>query len=297
LGTIKSKELPTAKAVAAKTMRTTTEAILTARLKATLPKARMAALKALQIDDSLAEAHTSLALIAQNYDWDWQTAEKEYLRAIQLDPNYATAHHWYAEHLMWLGRFDEAFRESERARQLDPLSMIIAADNGVILYFSRQYDRAIEKFRSVLAMEPNFSRTGMVTYAYVEKGMFAEALADIEQRRRVNGDGPWSWSALAYIYGRSGQQVQARRALGKLEQLNRRQQIDPATIAWGYIAVGDKEQALVWLEKAYAQHSNALTTIKVEPGYDSLRNDPRFQDLLRRVGLAGGTTGERNVGP
>jgi len=257
----------------------------------------MAALKALQIDDSLAEAHTSLALIAQNYDWDWQTAEKEYLRAIQLDPNYATAHHWYAEHLMWLGRFDEAFRESERARQLDPLSMIIAADNGVILYFSRQYDRAMEKFRSVLAMEPNFSRTGMVTYAYVEKGMFAEALADIEQRRRVNGDGPWSWSALAYIYGRSGQQVQARRALGKLEQLNRRQQIDPATIAWGYIAVGDKEQALVWLEKAYAQHSNALTTIKVEPGYDSLRNDPRFQDLLRRVGLAGGTTGERNVGP
>jgi TolB-like protein/DNA-binding winged helix-turn-helix (wHTH) protein/Tfp pilus assembly protein PilF len=134
-------------------------------------KARAAALRALEIDESLPEAHTALALIVQNYDWDWQTAEKEYRRAIELNPNYATAHHWYAEHLTWLGRFDEAFRESERARQLDPLSMIIAADNGVILYSSRQYDRAIEKFRSVLAMEPNFSRTGMVINAYVEIGI------------------------------------------------------------------------------------------------------------------------------
>jgi tetratricopeptide (TPR) repeat protein len=175
--------------------------------------------------------------------------------------------------------------------------MIIAADNGVILYSSRQYDRAIEKFRSVLAMDPNFSRTGMVMNAYVEKGLFAEALAEVEQRRRVNGDGPWAWAALAYIYGRSGQQVQARRALEKLQQLNRRQQIEPAAIAWGYIAVGDKEKALAWLEKAYAQHSPVLVALKVEPGYDSLRSDPRFQDLLRRVGLAGGTTGERTVGP
>jgi tetratricopeptide (TPR) repeat protein len=254
-------------------------------------------LRALQIDESLPEAHTALALIVQNYDWDWQTAEKEYRRAIELNPNYATAHHWYAEHLMWLGRFDEALRESERARQLDPLSMIIAADNGVILYSSRQYDRAIEKFRSVEAMDPNFSRTGMVMDAYVEKGLFAEALAEVEQRRRVNGDAPWSWSVLAYIYGRSGQQVQARRALDKLQQLNRRQQIDPAAIAWGYIAVGDKEKALAWLEKAYAQHSNQLTALRVEPGYDSLRSDPRFQDLLRRVGLAGGTGGGRTVGP
>ncbi len=259
-------------------------------------KARAAALRALEIDESLPEAHTALALIVQNYDWDWQTAEKEYRRAIELNPNYATAHHWYAEHLTWLGRFDEAFRESERARQLDPLSMIIAADNGVILYSSRQYDRAIEKFRAVLAMEPNFSRTGMVINAYVEKGLFADALADIEQRRRAVGDGPWCWLALAYVYGRSGQQVQARRALEKLEQLNRSQQIDPAVITWAYIAVGDKEQALAWLEKAYSQHSNALITLKVEPGYDSLRSDPRFQDLLRRVGLAAAAQ-KRTAGP
>ena len=142
----------------------------------------------------------------------------------------------------------------------------------------------------------------MMIYAYVEKGLFAEALAVIEKRRRLADEGPWYWSAwywsaLVYVYGRSGQQVQARRALEKLQQMNRRQQIDPGVIAWGYIAVGDREQALAWLEKAYAQQSNVLTTLRVEPGYDSLRSDPRFQDLLRRVGLASVTTGGRTAGP
>ena len=143
-----------------------------------IPKARAAALKALQIDETLAEAHASLAVIAQNYDWDWQTAEKEYRRAIQLDPDYATAHQWYAECLGFQGRFDEAFAESERARKLDPLSLIIAADYAALLYFSRQYDRSIEEFRRVLEMEPNFPRAYVVIFPLVEKGLFAEALAD-----------------------------------------------------------------------------------------------------------------------
>src|SRR5260370_7968230 len=150
-----------------------------------MPKARAAALRALQMDASLAEAHSSLALIAELYDWDWQTAEKEFRRAIELDPNYATAHHWYAEYLGNQGRFDEAFAESERARRLDPLSLIIAADNGAILYFSRQYDPAIEKFRALLDMEPNFPRAHMVDSAYVQKAMYTDALADIEKCRRV----------------------------------------------------------------------------------------------------------------
>src|SRR4029077_12919251 len=127
-----------------------------------MQKARAAALRALELDDSLPEAHAALALIVQDYDWDWQTAGKEYRRAIELNPNYATAHHWYAEHLTWLGRFDEALRESERARQLDPLSLIIAADNGATLYYSRQYDRAIAKFRSVRELDPTFPRTGVI---------------------------------------------------------------------------------------------------------------------------------------
>ncbi len=119
-----------------------------------MPQARAAALKALQIDPNLPEAHTALALIVQAYDWDWKTAEKEFRRAIELDPNYATAHHWYAEHLMWQGRFDEALQESERARQWTLSPLIIAADNGAILYFSRKYDPAIEKWRSVLRESP-----------------------------------------------------------------------------------------------------------------------------------------------
>jgi DNA-binding winged helix-turn-helix (wHTH) protein/tetratricopeptide (TPR) repeat protein len=251
-----------------------------------MPRARAAALRAVELDDSLAEAHTALALIVQNQDWDWQTSEKEYRRAIELDPNFATAHHWYAEHLMWLGRFDEALRESERARQLDPLSPIIATDNGAILYNARQYDRSIEQFRAVLRKDPNFGRAGIVNLSYVEKGMFAEALADTEKWRRVYGEGPWYWSNRAYIYGRAGRQDRARRELEKLEQLDRRQQLDPVNMLWAHLGVGDKEEALADLEKAYSEHFTILTTLKVEPAFDPLRSDPRFADLLRRVGLA-----------
>src|SRR6266849_3110287 len=144
-----------------------------------MPKARAAALKALQIDASVAEAHTSLALVAENYDYDWQAAEKEFRQAIQLDPGYGTAHQWYAECLSFQGRFDEALAESERARQLDPLSVIIARDHGTTLYFSRQYDRAIEQFRAVREMDPNFPRSGALIEAYVQKGQFADALAEL----------------------------------------------------------------------------------------------------------------------
>jgi len=251
-----------------------------------IPKARAAALRAVEIDDRLAEAHTALGLIVQNYDWDWQTADKEFRRAIELNPNYATGHHWYAEHLAWMGRFDEALRESERARQLDPLSLIIATDNGAILYYSRQYDRAIEQFRAVRELDPNFSGTGMIRQAYAQKGMFAEVSAELEKARKTYGDAPWICSGLARVYGRTGQQAQARHEMAKLEQWNRRQPIDPAVFFSAYVGMGNKDQALAWLEKAYTQHSNAMITLKVDPLYDPLRDDPRFQNFLRRVGLA-----------
>ncbi len=238
-----------------------------------IAKARAGALQALEIDQNLPEAHAALA------------AEKEFRRAIELNPNYATAHHWYAEHLMWRGRFDEALQESERARQLDPLSLIIAADNGAILYFSRRYDGAIEKFRSVQEMDPDFARAHVIRAAYVEKGMFAEALADLDAHGPVV-NAPWYWATLAGIYGRSGHQIQAHRAVDKLLRLNRRKLIDPKVIADAYAGVGDKDQAIAWLNKAYAQHSNELVSLKVAPGYDLLRSDPRFQDLMRRVRLA-----------
>jgi DNA-binding winged helix-turn-helix (wHTH) protein/Tfp pilus assembly protein PilF len=263
-----------------------------------ISQARAAALRALEIDEKSPEAHTAMALILQNYDWNWQGSEREYRRAIDLNPNNVTAHHWYAEHLMWLGRFDEALAESERARQLDPLSLIIAADNGAILYFSRQYDRAIEQFRKVLEKDPSFGRAGIVIYAYVEKGMFSEALAQVEvSPHHVYGEGPWYWSTLAYIYGRAGQKERARRELEKLEPLNHRQQADPVSMMWAHLGLEDKNEALADLEKAYSDHFSVMSTLKVDPALDPLRSDPRFQDLLRRVGLADSATGNVSQNP
>ena len=247
-----------------------------------MPKARAAALKALELDEGLAEAHTSLALITENYDWDWKSAEKEYRRAIELNPNYATAHQWYAEFLSWQGRFDQAFAESERARQLDPLSLIIATDNAAILIYSRQYDRAIAQCRTVFEMEPNFPRAHLVVGAYVEKRQFTDALANLAHWE----DGPWTLAWQAYIYGRAGQQPLARNTLQKLQQLYRRQHIGPDPVLWAYVGMGDKDEAFAWFEKAYAEHSNLLTSLKVNPAFDPLRTDPRFQDLMRRVRLA-----------
>jgi TolB-like protein/DNA-binding winged helix-turn-helix (wHTH) protein/Tfp pilus assembly protein PilF len=250
-----------------------------------MPKARAAALRALEIDDSLAEAHTSLALIAENYDYDWQTAEKEYRRAIQLDPQYATAHQWYAECLSFQGRFDEALAESERARQLDPLSLIIATDHGAILYFSRNYDRAIEQFNDVLAMEPNFLRAHMVTYAYVEKGMYAQAIEETEKWH--TSDGNPVWLIQAYVYGRAGEKERSERAYAKWKSLHTEHlELFNVAIPETYVAMGKKDEAIAFLQKSYREHSNLVTCIKVDPAFDPLRGDPRFQELLRQAGLA-----------
>jgi TolB-like protein/tetratricopeptide (TPR) repeat protein len=183
-----------------------------------MPKARAAALKALDIDDTLAEAHTSLALSAESYQYDWKGAEKEFRRAIQLNPDYATAHQWYAELLSWEGRFDEAFAESERARQLDPLSLIIASDHGAILYFSRQYDRTVTHCKAVLAMDPHASRcSAFLLYSLVELRRFPEAL-DLLQQRHLAPDGAWALAQRAYFLGRRGRTAEARAVLERLKR-------------------------------------------------------------------------------
>ncbi len=248
-----------------------------------ITQARRAALRALEIDRTLSEAHTALAVIVQNYDWDWQTAEKEYRRAIDLNPNYATAHHWYSEHLGLMGRFDDAIRESGRARQLDPLSLIIATDNAVLLYYARQYDLSIRQFQAVMELDPNFSRLSKVVFPYVARGMFPEAL---EAALRPGGKGPWFWAVLAYVYGRSGKREEAQGALVKLTEMSRLTAVDPGAFVIAYLGTTDTNATLTWLERAYAQHSDVLTTLKVDPIYDPLRSDPRFKDLERRVGLA-----------
>jgi len=250
-----------------------------------LIQARNAALQALEIDESLPEAHAALAVILQKHDWNWQTAEKEYLRAIELNSSYATAHHWYAEHLGLLGRFDDAFRESERARELDPLSLIIASDNAMLSYYARQYDRSIQQFAAVADLDPSFPRAAMVVFPYAETGRFAEALARLESTRQATESGPWFWSQLAYLQGRSGRHEEAQRALEKLENMSRFYPIDPAVFVMAYIGTGNKSETFTWLEKAYRQHSDLLTALKVDPMFDPLRGDPRFRNLARRIGL------------
>lgn len=252
-----------------------------------IPKARAAALKALELDDELAEAHVSLALITELYDWDWQTSEKEYRRAMQSDPSYATAYQWYAESLGFQGRFEEALAESERARQLDPLSLIIAADNCAILYYSRRFDNAIEKCRAVLAMEPAFSSraVAMIAASLVEQKRYDEAMRVAQLVNSTNESWTWSWQT--YVYGRSGQAAKARRALRNFERAALHATSVPLpVIETAYIGAGDNDRAVELLEKACTQRSNALIEIKVSPVYDPLRGDPRFQALLRRVGLA-----------
>jgi TolB-like protein/DNA-binding winged helix-turn-helix (wHTH) protein/Tfp pilus assembly protein PilF len=248
-----------------------------------MPQARAAALRAVELDDTLPEAHTALALIIENYDWDWEGSEKEYLRAIALNPNYATAHHWFAEELAWRGRFDEALRESADAQRLDPLSLIIASDHAAILYYARQYDQAIEQFRAVQDMDPNFPRTHVLIDAYIEKGKYSDAIAGLQKWRSVNGDGDWgTWT---YCYCRSGQPQKAKEELKKLEQANRERMLDPSTLVVPNFCVGNVERAFALLAEAHAQHSHNLTTLKVDPTFDPMRSDPRFQALMHQVGL------------
>ncbi|MGC1105974.1 MAG: winged helix-turn-helix domain-containing protein [Candidatus Acidiferrales bacterium] len=251
-----------------------------------IPKARAAALHALQLDNNLAEAHASLGLIAENFDWDWQTAGKEFRRAIQLDPNYPTAHQWYAEYLAWQGRFDEAFAESERARQLDPMSLIIATDHGALLYYSHQYDRAIEQFRTTLEMEPNFPRAHILMYAYVQEGKFDAALADLKQWSNF-GDFPDLWAFEAYVYGREGKIALAQRDLAEFERVDTDNAADNIWIhVIVYAGMGDRDKMFAYLQEAVQKHLNILTALKADPVYDPYRSDPRFQAILRKVGLA-----------
>jgi TolB-like protein/DNA-binding winged helix-turn-helix (wHTH) protein/Tfp pilus assembly protein PilF len=251
-----------------------------------IPKARAAALKALALDEQSAEAHASLALIAQNYDWDWQTAEKEFRRAIELDPNYATGHHWYAEHLAFLARFDECFAEMQRAMQLDPWSLIIKTDNGVFLYYAGQYERSIVQFREVIKMEPNFNRAHMILFPYLETGRTDEALAVIGEWRKAE-PGDWGLSLEAEVMARAGRPEQARRLMEELKQAQlHHEAVDPFAFVAPNFAMGNKDAAFANLDRAIARHSPGLTALKVDPTYKSVRGDARFQAALRRLGFA-----------
>lgn len=251
-----------------------------------MPKARAAALKALEIDEASAEAHTSLGLIAEAYDYDWPRAEKEFRRALELNPDYATAHQWYAECLAWQGRFDEAMVESERARQLDPLSLIISADQGTIYYQSRQYDRAIARARTILQMDPNFvGGRNLMFGSLLQAGKFQEDLEFLDANDVP--DSLWYWAHRACIYSWWGKTSEVENAQAKLQKYL--PHLGPERIWVLVMAYGNtdqKDKVIDALDEAFAQHSFNFSALKVDPEFDPLRNDPRFQDLLHRVGLA-----------
>jgi TolB-like protein/DNA-binding winged helix-turn-helix (wHTH) protein len=247
-----------------------------------LKKADDAARRAVELDGNLAEAHVARAVVAQDCDWDWTTAEQEYRRAIELDANYATAHHWYGEYLGLMGRFDESRAEFERARQLDPLSLIIQADTAVALYYAHDYDGSIRQFRKVLDLDPGFPRTGQMPLAYVQKGMTDEAFAWIKTKQWAD-TAPWYWATAAYVDAHAGKMDAAHAALNSLIRMNERQQIDPLYLANAYVGLGENDRAITWLEKAEAAHSVSLTSLKVDPIYDPLRSDPRFATILHEM--------------
>ena len=253
-----------------------------------MPKARAAATRALELDESLAEAHSALARVLVVYDWDWVGSEREFKRALELNPHFAGAHQWYGGYLEMLGRREESLAERRRALELDPLSLSINFELGIAYYYARDYDRAIQQFQKTLELDPNFPLVHWaLPAAYEQKGMYDEAIAGFKKGIALRGGTEWSFSmsGLGHAYGVAGKKAEARAVLDELEQRSRQEYVPADSIALVYAGLGEKDQAFAWLEKAYNEHAFKMAWLKVEPGWDSLRSDPRFADLLRRVGL------------
>jgi TolB-like protein/DNA-binding winged helix-turn-helix (wHTH) protein len=261
--------------------------------KDTMSKAKAAALKALAIDDGLAEAYTSLGLIAEQADWNWAEAERNFKRAIQLDPNYSVAHHWYGDgYLAAVGKADEAITELRKAHELDPLSLVIATDLAKRLCFAGNYDEGMEQFRKVFEIDPNFTQAHYyLSQAYELKGLFPEAIAEAKKIKPPD-DIPYAVGQLGRIYGRLSRRREALAIVNQLQRPSNRTYVDPGYIANIYIALGEKDSAFVWLERAFEQRSSAMEGLKCDRlYYDPIRSDPRFGALVRRVGLADSNAG------
>ena len=248
--------------------------------KDVIPQAKKAAMKALEIDNTIGEAHAELAHARHFYDWDWAGAEMEFKRALEVNPNYARGHEWFGWLLTDVGRFDEALQEFKRGLELDPFNPQIWVGIGRQYYFARDYDKAIEEYRKVLELFPNsrYARSELAL-ALSHKGLHNRA---IEEYPKITFYPPWDWY-LGYINGAAGKKEEALEILNKYLELSNKKFVSPAGIAFIYIGLGKKDKAFEWLEKAYEQRGKWLSLIKVEPMYDSLRSDPRFQDLVERM--------------
>lgn len=252
--------------------------------KEALPKAKAAAIKALDLDATLGEAHNSLAFCMDGFDWDFDSAGKEFQRAIELNPSYATAHHWYAWHMSLLGRNDVAVTEMRKAENLDPLSLIINADLAELLVLAHSYEESIRQSRKTIEMDPNFALAhNQLAQAYLQTHMLAEAVAELQKAVQLSGGSPTAVANLARAYVASGKRSEAVKLLNDLKNRSTPVSSHASEIAVIYAALGDTDQAMNWLEKGYAERFNPGVLLR--PGFDPLRSDPRFQDLVRRIGL------------
>jgi serine/threonine-protein kinase len=252
-----------------------------------IPQARTAAMKALSIDDRIPEAHVSLAQILYQFDWDWDRSEKEFKRALDLNPRYATGHHWYAEFLSARGRFDESIREIESAEMLDPLSLIIQTAHARVLYFARKYDPSIEKYKQAISLEPNFllAHAGL-GYAYAQKSAPEAALAEFQKAIDITGRAPVLLGSLGFAKGLAGNRSEALKLLDELKQISAQTYVMPAYPAAIHLGLDERDQAIMAIEEAYRQKSGFIAFLGVEPAVDKLRTDPRFKNLLLRANIA-----------
>jgi TolB-like protein/DNA-binding winged helix-turn-helix (wHTH) protein/Tfp pilus assembly protein PilF len=252
--------------------------------KEALPKAKAAAIQALELDSALGEAHNSLAFVLDGFAWDLDAGGKEFRRAIDLNPSYATAHHWFAWHLSLLGQYDEAIAEMRKAESLDPLSLIINADLAELLVLAHSYDESIQQSRKTIEMDPNFAMAhNQLGQAYLEKRMYGGAITELQKGVQLSGDSPTCIANLARAYAASGKRNEAIKLLSDLKRRSNPSYSYGSEIATIYASLGDKDQAMNWLEKAYEERFNP--GVLMRPGFDPLRSDPRFKDLVRRIGF------------
>jgi TolB-like protein/DNA-binding winged helix-turn-helix (wHTH) protein/Flp pilus assembly protein TadD len=253
--------------------------------EAALPRAKAAALKALELDNRLGEAHTSLAFCLDGFDWDFASAEREFRQGLELNPSYATAHHWYAWHLTLVGRDGEAVSEMRTAAALDPLSLIINADLAELLLIAHLPDESIQQSRKTIQMDSSFGLAhNQLGQAYLQKGLTDEAIVELRQATRSSGGSATSTANLARAYAVSGRRDEAMHLLADLEARSKPGSSNASEIATIYAALGDRDQGMTWLQRGYDERFNPGVLLR--PGFDPLRADRRFQALVRRVGLS-----------
>jgi serine/threonine protein kinase/Tfp pilus assembly protein PilF len=250
------------------------------------PRAKQAALKAIALDETLGEAHNSLAYATYRYDWDFAEGESEFKQAIELNPNYASARFWYGEFLISQGRFDEAFREMNLALELDPVSLIINSQFGLFYNYARQPEKTVRQVSKTLEMNPNFAHAhGMLSMAYAYLNKFTEAIAEGKKAVELSGSSSFNISNLGWIYARAGKDDEALRIIEELKDLSGEHYVSPFLIAVVHVGLGENDKAFEWLEKAYEERNELLVWMKLNPILDPIRTDSRFSELLKKIGL------------